>query len=103
MGGINMSEEEILNTFGRSPLNDMADGVLKDIMATSAKPETFMENVEAFRSAITWSEPFIISLIAFQVLMFFTALVICRKNTNMYARISFLFFVGALVRSSEYI
>lgn len=60
-----------------------------------------MENIEAFRSAIRWGEPFIVSLISFQVVMFFLCLWASRKGRSMASRITVLLVVGVLVRCAE--
>jgi hypothetical protein len=60
-----------------------------------------MENFHAFRSAITWSESFILSLVAFQIFMFFLCLWISRKDRGLTPRVCVLIFIGAVVRSAE--
>jgi hypothetical protein len=62
-----------------------------------------MEHFHAFRSAITWSETFILSLIAFQITMFFLCLWVARKDRGLTPRITFMVFVGGLVRSAEWL
>ena len=66
-------------------------------------PETFWEQLDAFRHAITWSEPFILSILAFQIVMFGLSLFVARRNVGLAPRITMLVFVGAVVRSAEYI
>lgn len=99
--GFEMSEEELL--MADSPLQGMAEGVINDIMANSAKPETLTDHIMAFKTAITWSEPFIIGLIVFQLTMFCMCLWVSNRNRSMPVRVSFLVLLGALVRSAEYI
>ena len=60
-----------------------------------------MEHLDAFRSAVTWSEPFIVSLVAFQFLVFLLCLWVSRKGRGMGPRIAVLLTVGILVRCSE--
>jgi transmembrane protein 18 len=65
-------------------------------------PQTFRENWDAFRSAITWTEPFIIGLLCFQLFMFVTTLYVSRKNFALGPRIAVMVVIGLLVRTSEY-
>lgn len=67
-----------------------------------AKPETAMEKLDAFRSAITWSEPFIIGLLAFQVTMFLLCIYVSRPDTGLPARLGIMFLIAVLVRTAEY-
>jgi TRAP-type uncharacterized transport system fused permease subunit len=62
-----------------------------------------MEHLQAFRSAITWSEPFIYSLVAFQVVMFLLCLVVSRKSTGIAPRLTLMVFIGILVRCAEWL
>ncbi|KAI2489549.1 Transmembrane protein 18 [Fragilaria crotonensis] len=84
-----------------SPLEGIADGVLGDIMSKQSSPQTTMEHLDAFRSAIRWGEPFIISLVSFQVVMFFLCLWASRKGRSMTARIAVLLIVAVFVRCAE--
>merc|ERR1712087_693465 len=86
-----------------SPLEGIADGVLKDIMSSNIGPETPMEHLEAFRSAINWKEPFILSLISFQLFMFLLCLWVSRKGFGMVPRLFLMCFVGLLVRCAEFL
>lgn len=60
-----------------------------------------MEKLDAFRSAITWTEPFIIGLLAFQIVMFMLCLAVSRPNVGLAPRISIMVFIAVLVRSAE--
>lgn len=60
-----------------------------------------MEHFGAFRTAITWSEPFIISLIAFQVIAFATCLYMSRRGRGMVPRLVTMVIVAILVRCAE--
>jgi transmembrane protein 18 len=62
-----------------------------------------MEHFEAFRSAITWSEPFIIGLVTFQIVMFITCLLVSRTDTGLVPRVSILIFIALLIRTIEYL
>eukprot|EP00591_Stephanopyxis_turris_P012046 CAMPEP_0195518666 /NCGR_PEP_ID=MMETSP0794_2-20130614/13455_1 /TAXON_ID=515487 /ORGANISM="Stephanopyxis turris, Strain CCMP 815" /LENGTH=253 /DNA_ID=CAMNT_0040647683 /DNA_START=151 /DNA_END=912 /DNA_ORIENTATION=+ len=84
-----------------NPLNGIADGVIGDIMSAQSGPQTFRENVDAFKSAITWKEPFIIALVAFQVfMMLLAAFAIRRKSFEL--RVAIFLVIFLLVRGSEY-
>jgi len=93
-------EEEMLG----SPLEGMADSVLKDILkGQSIGPQTPMEHINAFRSAITWNEPFIIGLIAFQVIMFTAALYVSKRDRGIAPRLTVMVMIGSLVKLSQHI
>lgn len=85
-----------------SPLMGMADNVMSDIMSTQVGPQSSREHIEAFTAAITWSEPFIKLLLAFNVLVIVAAIVLSRKG-GMYSRMGLMIFVGIIVRLSEYL
>lgn len=84
-----------------SPLEGIAEGVLKDAMKKNKGPETVMQHFHAFRSAITWSEPFILGLIGFQVLMFLGSLWVSRKDRGLTPRLIVMVTVGGTVRLAE--
>ncbi|CAB9526906.1 Transmembrane protein 18 [Seminavis robusta] len=92
-------EEELMN----SPLEGIAESVISDLMANQAKPEGFLDHVNAFRSAITWSEPFIIGIVSFQIIMFIACILVSRPSVGLGPRLSVMVFIGALVRSVEYL
>uniref|UniRef100_A0A7R9ZM62 Transmembrane protein 18 n=1 Tax=Craspedostauros australis TaxID=1486917 RepID=A0A7R9ZM62_9STRA len=85
-----------------SPLNGIADGVLKDIMKGQTKPRSAMEHLNAFRAAISWSEPFILGVVVFQIVMFLLVLWMARPQRTAAARLSFLVFIAIIVRTAEY-
>ena len=60
-----------------------------------------MENIEAFRSAINWTEPFILGVVAFQIVMFIIALMISRQNVGLGPRLSVMIFIALVVRTAE--
>ena len=62
-----------------------------------------MEHLQAFKSAVRWSEPFVVSLLAFQVVMFLLCVWIARPNRGTAVRIAFMVTIGIIVRSSEYL
>lgn len=69
---------------------------------TQVGPQTPMEHFDAFRSAITWSETFILGLVTFQVVMFLTCLYISRGGAPLVPRVCILVLIGVIVRSAEY-
>lgn len=85
-----------------NPLSGVADSVMGDILEGQSGPQTFMEHWEAFRSAINWSEPLIVGIICFQIVMFIATLLVCRKNVSLVPRISLMVLIAFLVRSAEY-
>jgi hypothetical protein len=62
-----------------------------------------MEHFHAFRSAIRWTEPFILSLVVFQVTLFFLCLWASNPRRSLVTRIAIMLFMGILVRSSEWL
>ena len=64
-------------------------------------PETPLEHFHAFRSAITWREPFILGLVAFQIIMFFLCLYVSRPERGLAPRLAVMVTLAVIVRSSE--
>lgn len=62
-----------------------------------------MEHFDAFRSAINWSEKFIIGLICFQIVVFLLCFFISRKDRGVTPRVCLLVFIGVVVRSEEWL
>lgn len=62
-----------------------------------------MEHVEAFRSAINWSEKLIIGLIGFQIVMFCLCLYFSQKDRGLAPRVTLLVVIGIVVRSAEWL
>lgn len=121
-------EEEIANM--KSPLDGIAEGVLGDIMknqvsirstaffrslvydslpypllttyrVSQAAPVSFIDNLNAFRSAITWNEPFIMGLIALHIIAFVLT-IFAIKKCGMGSRMLVLTVMAGLVRSAEW-
>lgn len=94
-------EEELENNMNaESPLKGIADGVLSDIFKDQIGPQNAWENIDAFRTAISWNEPFIIALISFHVLLLIITFAVIRYD-GMKMRVSFLILLAILVRSAE--
>ena len=91
------AEQEFLN----SPLQGIADSVLGDIMQGQNSPKGPIEHFQAFRHAISWSEPFVLSLVAFHVVMFFLCVWVSRKSRGLTPRIGVMVFIAVLVRMAE--
>jgi len=64
-------------------------------------PETPLEHFQAFRSAITWNEPFIVGLLAFQVVMFFLCIYVSRPERGLAPRLVVMVTIAVVVKSSE--
>jgi hypothetical protein len=60
-----------------------------------------MEHFHAFRSAIRWTEPFVLCLIGFQIFMFLVCIWASRKDRGMTPRLIILVVIGVTVRSAE--
>lgn len=84
-----------------NPLEGFANDVIGDILKDQKAPTGAYEQFQAFRHAITWSEPFIISLIAFQAIMFLITMWVSQRNRSLTARVAVMIFVGATVRMAE--
>ncbi|GKY93928.1 hypothetical protein MPSEU_000359700 [Mayamaea pseudoterrestris] len=84
-----------------SPLQGMAEQVLGGILQGQAGPTTFKEQVDAFLYAINWTEPLLLSIIGFQIIMFILTLWVSRRGRSMEARLVLMVFVGALVKSAQ--
>ena len=63
----------------------------------------YCPTADAFRTAITWSEPFIVGLLTFQVFIFLCTIYVCRKDVSLAPRIILMVLIAALVRSAEYL
>jgi len=101
----NFDEDELRALLQESsPLEGIADGVISDIMKNKAVgPSTPLEHMEAFRSAITWSETFIQCLVGFQIFMFCLCLWVSRRDRGLTIRVSVLVMIGIMVRSAEFL
>lgn len=62
-----------------------------------------MENFHAFRSAITWSEPFIVALVAVQVGMLALSVYVSRRDHGLSPRLAMMAIIAVTVKSSEYL
>lgn len=59
-----------------------------------------MEQIQAFKAAITWSEPFIQCLLAFHVAIIVTAIILTKRGGT-YTRMGFMILLGIIVRLAE--
>lgn len=62
-----------------------------------------MEHFDAFRSAITWSETFILALVGFQIVMFLLTFWVSRKDRGLTPRITVMVLIFIVVRSAEWL
>ena len=85
-----------------SPLEGIASGVIKDILSKQAQngPQTFTEQIQAFKSAVTWSEPFVLSLVVFNVIITLLCFLASRKK---YGRVFLMCIITAIIVSAQYI
>lgn len=93
-----LSEDQILNE--PSPLNDIAQGLLSDIMMHQHGPQSSWDQFQAFKAAITWSEPFILSLLFFHIFMFFVNIFVMRSG-NLVGRFLLIAFFAVVIRGAE--
>jgi hypothetical protein len=92
---------EIEEEFRHNPLEGIAESVLGDILEGQRAPSGPVGHFNAFRHAITWSEPFILSLVTFQIFMLLACLWVSRKNRSMAPRLVVMVFIGITVRMAE--
>jgi hypothetical protein len=90
-------DEELLD----NPLEGITESVLGDIMKGQSVPSGPLEHFHAFRHAIAWSEPFILSLVAFQIFMILACLWVSRNNRSMAPRLVVMIFIAITVRMAE--
>lgn len=96
-------DEDIEDILKESPLQGMADQVIQGILGDSkVGPQGFWENVQAFCAAITWTEPFVIGLVMFQVIMFALTIYVTRPSVDTVPRLVLLLVIGTVVRTAEY-
>jgi hypothetical protein len=61
------------------------------------------ENIIAFRHAIDWTEPLLLSLLAFQVVMFLLALWVSRRGRRLELRLLLMLVIGGIVRGAQHL
>lgn len=84
-----------------SPLGGIAESVIGNILDGQKTPDSFMEHFHAFRYAITWSEPFVLGIVTFQVFMFLFTLYVSRKNQRLTPRVILMLLILGIVRMAE--
>ena len=99
MIGLSADEiEEMINS--KSPLEGMAEQVMGDIFEGQMGPQTPMEHLQAFKAAINWTEPLIVGLLIFQVIMFVSTVVVIKRGGTA-SRFGLLVFIAIVVRLAE--
>jgi hypothetical protein len=68
-----------------------------------AQPQNLVEHFQAFRSAINWSEKFVLGLIAFQIVMFFLCIYVSRKDRGLAPRLTLLVIIAIVIKSAEWL
>eukprot|EP00586_Coscinodiscus_wailesii_P021151 CAMPEP_0172498652 /NCGR_PEP_ID=MMETSP1066-20121228/115292_1 /TAXON_ID=671091 /ORGANISM="Coscinodiscus wailesii, Strain CCMP2513" /LENGTH=251 /DNA_ID=CAMNT_0013272017 /DNA_START=78 /DNA_END=833 /DNA_ORIENTATION=+ len=84
-----------------SPLNGMTEDVLKDIFSKNVGPQTAREHFDAFKTAINWSEPFVLGLICFDLAVI-CATVAAIMSGNFNFRVFLLVTICGVVYSAEW-
>lgn len=64
-----------------SPLSQLANAVLGDILSSQRGPQTLREHMSAFTSAIRWKEPFVLTLLSFDSIMLLLTIYLIRRNS----------------------
>ena len=78
---IDLSAEEIQEMINsKSPLEGMAEQVMGDIFEGQMGPQTPMEHLQAFKAAINWTEPLIVGLLIFQLIMFASTVMVIKRG-----------------------
>mmetsp|Transcript_18040 Transcript_18040/g.26826 ORF Transcript_18040/g.26826 Transcript_18040/m.26826 type:complete len:233 (-) Transcript_18040:244-942(-) len=83
-----------------NPLDGMAENLRQELFSQGIGPETFKEHLEAFASAITWKEPFILMLMSFHISVLVLA-VFFSKRGHFNARVALFCFIALVVYSAE--
>lgn len=91
-------EEDLLHS---SPLGGIAESVIGNIMEGQKAPDGFIEHFHAFRHAITWTEPFVIGILAFHVVMFLFTVWASRKQRSLAPRVILMLVILGIVRMAE--
>jgi len=60
-----------------------------------------MDHFHAFRAAVNWTEPFILSLMTFHVVVFMLCMWASRPSRSLVPRVVLMVSIGILVRSAE--
>ena len=98
---IDLSAEEIQEMINsKSPLEGMAEQVMGDIFEGQMGPQTPMEHLQAFKAAINWTEPLIVGLLIFQLIMFVSTVMVIKRGDTA-SRFGLLVFIAILVRLAE--
>lgn len=84
-----------------SPLGGIAESVIGNILDGQKTPDGLIEHFHAFRYAITWSEPFIMGIVAFQVFMFLFTVWVSRKNQRLAPRVILMLIILGIVRAAQ--
>lgn len=66
-------------------------------------PQTAMEHFHAFRHAVTWTEPFVLGLLAFHVAMFAFCLFASQRGRSLAPRLCVMVIIAVLVKSAEFL
>lgn len=64
-------------------------------------PQTPTDHFHAFCAAVNWTEPFILSLMAFHVVVFALCMWASRPSRSLVPRVGIMICIGILVRSAE--
>lgn len=98
---IDLSAEEIQEMINsKSPLEGMAEQVMGDIFEGQMGPQTPMEHLQAFKAAINWTEPLIVGLLIFQLIMFVSTVTVIKRGDTA-PRFGLLVFIAIVVRLAE--
>lgn len=92
--------QDLMEGDTKSPLEGMAEMVMGDIFEGQVGPQTAWEHMQAFRAAINWTEPLIVGLLVFQLVMFASTVVVIRRG-NTASRFGLLVFIAVIIRLAE--
>lgn len=84
-----------------SPLGGIAESVIGNILDGQKTPDSLTEHFHAFRYAIAWSEPFVLGLVVFQIVMFLFTIWVSRKNQSLAPRVILMLVILGFVRMAE--
>lgn len=80
-----------------SPLSQLANAVLGDILSSQRGPQTLMEHISAFKSAIRWKEPFVLTLLSFDIILLLLTIYLIRRN-SFFGRVVIFCIMAAISR-----
>lgn len=83
-----------------NPLDGIKESIKQDVFSQHVGPKNFFEHIAAFTSAINWTEPFILAILMFHVIII-ASTIWARYNKNMVGQMTIIGLITILVYFSE--